>query len=180
MRAARIPAQMDGEGVSVGLAMTLLRLAPGGGSPDDPRAAVATVFGHENWRADHDDDHVVDLDVRWQPLHYMLTGDAWDGDRPASDVVCGGVLFTVDDDLREKIGADVLYLSPERVAAAAGLLADFGGDRLLERMDDAAMKEAGVEGDTGGEDAVRADHDRLVAFYGSAAAAGQVVYKIMG
>lgn len=164
----------------MGLAMTLLRLAPGAEAPADAGAAVATVFGHENWRADHDDDHLVDLGARWQPLHYMLTGDAWEGERPAADVVCGGVLFTVDDAVREKIGADVLYLSAERVAAAAGLLAGTGSDRLLERLDAKAMKKAGVEGDAGGADAVRADHERLVAFFGSAAADGEVVYKIMG
>ena len=164
----------------MGLAMTLLRLAPGAEAPADAGAAVATLFGHENWRADHDDDHLVDLGARWQPLHYMLTGDAWEGERPAADVVCGGVLFTVDDAVREKIGADVLYLSAERVAAAAGLLAGTGGDSLIERLDAEAMKKAGVEGDAGGTDAVRADHERLVAFFGSAAAAGEIVYKIMG
>jgi len=159
--------------------MTLLRLAPGE-SPAEDEAAVATLFGHENWRADHDDDHLVELGTRWQPLHYLLTGDAWEGDRPASDIVCGGVLFTVDDGVREKIGADVLYVAPGRVAAAAGLLAGTGSDRLVERMDDAAMKKAGVEGDAGGADAVRADHDRLLEFFGHAAAEGQAVYKIMG
>jgi hypothetical protein len=138
------------------------------------------VFGHENWRADHDDDHVLDLGPRWQPLHYLLTGDAWDGERPAADVVCGGVLFTEEDTLREKIGADVLFLSPDRVAAAAGLLAGTGADRLLARLDAPAMKKAGVEGSAGGEKAVRADHKRLVAFFGRAAADGQAVYKIMG
>lgn len=163
----------------MGLAMTLLRLAPGE-SPADAQAAVATLFGHENWRADHDDDHLVDLGARWQPLHYLLTGDAWEGERPAADVVCGGVLFTAEDDVREKIGADVLYLSPARVAAAAGLLAGTGSDRLVERLDATAMKKAGVEGDVGGADAVRADHDRLAAFFGNAAAVGQAVYKIMG
>lgn len=163
----------------MGLAMTLLRLAPGE-SPADAQAAVATLFGHENWRADHAEDQLVELGVRWQPLHYLLTGDAWEGDRPAADVVCGGVLFTVEDDVREKIGADVLYLSPARVAAAAGLLAGTGSNRLVERLDAAAMKKAGVEGDAGGADAVRADHDRLVTFFSLAAAHGQAIYKIMG
>lgn len=163
----------------MGLAMTLLRLAPEGGSPD-ARATVGAVFGHENWRADHDNDHVLELGARWQPLHYLLTGDAWEGERPASDVVCGGVLFTDDDTLREKIGADVVYLAPDRVAAAAGLLAGTGADRLLGRLDPAAMTEAGVEGNAGGEKAVRADHKKLVAFFGRAAADGQAVYKIMG
>lgn len=163
----------------MGLAMTLLRLAPGE-SPAEAQAAVATLFGHENWRADHDEDHLVDLGDRWQPLHYLLTGDAWEGERPAADVVCGGVLITAEDDVREKIGADVLYLSPARVAAAAGLLAGTGSARLVERMDAAAMKKAGVEGDAGNADAVRADHDRLAAFFGNAAAGGQAVYKIMG
>lgn len=164
----------------MGLAMTLLRSAPGdAGTPDDARAAVGAVFGHANWRADHDDDHVVELGGRWQPLHFLLTGDAWEGDRPAADVLGGGVLLTEDDTLREKIGADVLYLTPDRVAAAAGLLAGTGPDRLLDRLDPAEMTRAGVEGDPGGADTVRADHDRLVAFYGSAAADGQVVYKLM-
>lgn len=162
------------------LAMTLLRLAPEGGPSADARAAVAAVFGHENWRADHDDDHVIDLGARWQPLHYLLTGDAWDGERPASDVVCGGVLFTEDDEVREKVGADVLYLTPDRVAAAAGLLAGTACDRLLERLDAAAMAEAEVEGDSGGEDGVRADHERLVTFFSGAAADGQAIYKLMG
>ena len=162
------------------LAMTLLRSAPGEAvTPDDARSVVGAVFGHGNWRADHGDDHVVELGGRWQPLHFMLTGDAWEGDRPAADVLGGGVLLTEDDTLREKIGADVLYLTVDRVAAAAGTLAGTAPDRLLERMDPDEMARAGVAGDSGGAGAVRADHDRLVAFYEAAAADGQVVYKLM-
>lgn len=162
------------------LAMTLLRSAPGDAvTPDDARSAVGAVFGHGNWRADHGDDHVVELGGRWQPLHFLLTGDAWEGDRPAADVLGGGVLLTEDDTLREKIGADVLYLTADRVAAAAGTLAETPADRMLERLDPDEMTRAGVAGDPGDADAVRADHDRLVAFYAAAAADGQIVYKLM-
>lgn len=166
----------------MGLAMTFIRLAPGERAVGDPRHAVRPVFGHDGWQAEHDAEHLIDLGDRWQGLHYMLTGDPWEGERPASDVICGGVLITEDDALRDEVGIDVLYLSVDRVATAAALLAEMPGERLVERLDPGRMAELDLEGDWRGvtADFVRESHERLVKFFGQAAADGQPVFKTMG
>lgn len=168
----------------MGLAMTYLRLAPGepAGTGDNPREAVRPLFEQRDWRDSHDADRVLDLGDRWQGLHYLLTGDLWEGERPEADAVCGGVLFTDDDELREAIGVDVVYLTPDRVAATAEYLAETPYGSVAERFDPKAMAKLGVEGKWTADSAesLQATYARLTDFFGKAAADGEAIFKTMG
>ena len=70
--------------------MTYLRLpeAEGGG---DPGAVARSVFRQQGWWERYPS---LPIAGTWQGLHYLITGDPWDGPHPAADVVCGGRLLT--------------------------------------------------------------------------------------
>ena len=95
------------------VAMTYLRLpeAEGGG---DPGAVARSIFGSDGWQSRYS---VLPIAGNWQGLHYLLTGDPWEGPHPAADIVCGGRLLTEDG--AEELGMDVIYLAPQRVKTAA-------------------------------------------------------------
>src|SRR5690242_237292 len=118
--------------------MTYLRLAEDGG---DPGAVARSVFGARGWQASHP---VVAVDGAWQGVHYLLTGDPWEGPHPAADVVCGGRLLTEDG--TEGLGMDVIYLAPDRVKSAADHLAATDFREIAGRYDVARMAELGVQG----------------------------------
>jgi len=163
----------------VGLAMTYLRVPPTLEGEPDPARIARLVFGIADWRRRQPAEHVVDLGAAWQALHYLLTGDAWEGRAPAADVVCGGRLLTEDG--ADELGMDVIYLAPERVAAAAEHLAGTPFETIADRFDPDAMAAAEVQ------DAAALDRDRVLApayarlteFFGKAAADEQAVYKVM-
>lgn len=160
----------------MGLAMSCVRPARGAGvsAAADPVELARSVFGDPGGAR-------VDLGERWQALHYLLTGDPWDGDRPAADLVCGGVLLTVDDEPRARLGGDVLYLTPDRVAAASAHLVRTPAKELLRRFDPVRMKELEIAGNWSDADldALRVDRAALDELYASAAADGAPVLKLM-
>jgi hypothetical protein len=163
--------------------MTYLRLpeAEGGG---DPGAVARSVFGTRDWRDRHP---VLPIAGAWQGLHYLLTGDPWDGPHPAADIVCGGRLLTENG--AEEFGVDVIYLSPQRVKPAADHLVATGFGEIAGRYDAKRMAELGVQGADewsrkpaaavrDGE--LRTAYENLVGFFTTAAAEGQAIYKAMG
>jgi hypothetical protein len=86
------------------------------------------------FEASEDDGEVLDVEKAWHGLHYLLTGDPWAGDSALADVVLGGT----------ELGPDMgygpaRYLTPERVAAAAGALASMTRDELRRRYDPSTM-----------------------------------------
>lgn len=165
------------------VAMTYLRL-PEPGSGEDAGAVARSVFGAGDWRNRHP---TLGIAGAWQGVHYLLTGDPWDGPHPAADVVCGGRLLTENG--AEELGVDVIYLTPQRVKLAADHLAgtDFG--QIAGRYDAARMAELGVQGARAwagrpagdvrdGE--LRPAYERLTRFFETASAEGQAIYKAMG
>ncbi|MBA9006702.1 YfbM family protein [Thermomonospora cellulosilytica] len=165
----------------MGLAMSYLRLPPSLEGEQDPARIARLVFGARDWRRRHPADRVLDVGGAWQALHYLITGDPWDGRPPESDVVCGGRLLTEEEGV---LGVDVIYLAPARVEAAAGMLAETPFDALAERFDPAAMAAAEVQDadrmDAGVcERVLRPAYDGLTRLFSSAAADGQAVYKVM-
>ena len=163
--------------------MTYLRLpeAEGGG---DPGAVARSIFANDAWRDRH---AVLPIAGAWQGLHYLITGDPWEGPHPAADVVCGGRLLTEDG--TEELGLDVIYLAPQRVKPAADHLTatDFG--QIAGRYDAARMAELGVQGadEWAGKAAeavrdreLRPAYDNLVGFFKAAADEGQAIFKAMG
>ncbi|MFB4299473.1 YfbM family protein [Actinomadura sp. NTSP31] len=161
--------------------MSYLRVPPVLEGEPDPTRVARRVFGVPDWRRRVP---VAPLDVgaAWQALHYLVTGDPWEGRHPEADVVCGGRLLTEDG--ADELGMDVIYLAPERVKPAADHLAATPFGQVAGRFDLAAMVGAGVQDadrmDAGVRDRVlRPAYDALTAFFQAAADEGQAVYKVM-
>lgn len=73
---------------------------------------------------------VLDLHKSWHVLHYLFTGQAWDGDMPASALLLGG----------KEVGEDMGYgpariLTPQETASFAGFLQALDVDKLAARLD---------------------------------------------
>ncbi|MDL4771227.1 MULTISPECIES: DUF1877 family protein [Thermomonosporaceae] len=165
----------------MGLAMSYLRVPSVLEGEADPGRIARRVFGDGGWRR-RPAGEVLDLGGAWQPLHFLITGDPWDGRQPEADVVCGGRLLTEDG--ADELGMDVIYLAPDRVKPAADHLAGtpFGG--IAGRFDPAAMDAAGVEGvgglGGGALDRVLAPaYAALTRLFADAATEGQAIYKVM-
>lgn len=165
----------------MGLAMSYLRVPPVLDGETDPGRIARHVFGDREWRR-RAAPAPVDLGGAWQALHYLLTGDAWDGRQPDADVVCGGRLLTEDG--ADELGVDVIYLAPDRVKPAADHLAATPFADVAARFDPAAMHAAGVQ-DAAALDAAALDrvlapaYTALTGFFRAAADQGEAVYKVM-
>jgi hypothetical protein len=163
--------------------MTYLRLPEAEGGRD-PGSVARSVFGSQGWREHHS---VLDIAGAWQGLHYLLTGDPWDGPHPAADVVCGGRLLTEDG--AEELGVDVIYLASQRVKPVADHLAVTDFRQIAGRYDAVRMARLGVQGaqEWAGKPAeairdgeLRAAYENLTGFFKAASAEGQAIYKAMG
>ncbi|MFI6516561.1 DUF1877 family protein [Spirillospora sp. NPDC050679] len=165
----------------MGLGMSYLRVPPVLEGEPDPARVAHRVFGAPDWRA-RPPGPVLDVGGGWQALHFLITGDPWDGGQPEADVVCGGRLLTEDG--ADALGLDVIYLAADRVKPAADHLAVTPFERVAGRFDPAAMAAAGVQGAGGLDDR---DRDRvllpayakLTRFFQDAAGGGEAVYKVM-
>ncbi|NDU72210.1 DUF1877 family protein [Actinomadura sp. DSM 109109] len=165
----------------MGLAMSYLRVPPVLEGEPDPGRTARHVFGDANWRR-RGAEALFELGWAWQAMHYLVTGDPWEGRPPEADVVCGGRLLTEDG--ADELGMDVIYLAPERVKAAADHLAATPFAEIAGRYDPPAMVRAGVQDagrlDDAARDRVfRPAHGGLAEFFRLAAAEGQAVYKVM-
>lgn len=165
----------------MGLAMSYLRVPPVLEGEPDPARVARRVFGEPDWRR-RVPFAPLDVGGAWQALHYLVTGDPWEGRQPEADVVCGGRLLTEDG--ADELGMDVIYLAPDRVKPAADHLAATPFAGVAGRFEPAVMVQAGVQ-DAGRMDAAARDrvlkpaYEALVAFYQAAADEGQAVYKVM-
>jgi hypothetical protein len=130
-------------------------------------------------RADEDGRRTLDVDKAWHGIHFLLTGDAWDGEPPLDFIIGGG----------ESIGDIDLGYGPARafdseaVRELARALAPITVEKLFERWDRGAIFEAelyGVDPDdrAGGVEYLGGHFERLKAFVGAAArdGLGLIVY----
>lgn len=172
----------------MGMAMTYLRLPASLEGGHDPTQTARLAFGDARWRTRHRPAQLLDIADRWQGLHYLITGDPWEGKRPAADVVCGGPLLTQDEAMSEELKMDVIYLAPDRVKAAAKHLAATPFNKIAPRFDRARMVELNIESaekwlkrpvEEVLEGELRTSYEHLVDFFGAAAATGQAIYKSM-
>ncbi|MES9544180.1 YfbM family protein [Spirillospora sp. NPDC049024] len=165
----------------MGLAMSYLRVPPVLEGEPDPGRIARHVFGDANWRR-RGAGALFDLGRAWQAMHYLVTGDPWEGRQPEADVVCGGRLLTEDG--ADELGMDVIYLAPDRVKPAADHLAATPFAQIAGRYDPAAMVQAGVQ-DAGRLDGAARErvfqpaYAGLAEFFRLAATEGQAVYKVM-
>ncbi|WP_433325686.1 YfbM family protein [Spirillospora sp. CA-294931] len=164
----------------MGLAMSYLRVPPVLEGEPDPGRIARSLFGQPGWRKRAGE--VVDLGMYWQALHFLITGDAWEGRPPEADVVCGGRLLTEDG--AAELGLDVIYLAPDRVKPTADHLAATPFATIAGRFDPAAMAAADVQDaktlDVRARDkALKPAYEELTRFFRTAATDGQAVYKVM-
>jgi hypothetical protein len=171
----------------VGVAMTYLRLPPALEGEPDPGRIARLVFGVADWRRRHAAEQMIDIAGAWQGLHYLITGDPWDGRAPEADVVCGGRLLTEDG--TAELGLDVIYLAPERVKPAADHLAHTPFEAIAGRYDLQRMVAADVQGaadwarrppQEARDRFLRPAYDALTRYFAAAANDGQAIYKVMG
>ena len=81
----------------------------------------------------------MDLDKAWHGIHYMLTGDPWNGEPPLSWAVMGGT------ELGEDTGyGPPRYLEPEQVSRVARALKEISPDEFSGRYDRETMKNADI------------------------------------
>src|SRR4029453_16513424 len=80
----------------------------------------------------------IDLDKAWEPLHFLLTGTALEGEEPACYLARGGeeLVEEVDDELggEERVNSLIRVLAPEQVAAFDRHLSSLTVDELRDRF----------------------------------------------
>jgi hypothetical protein len=84
------------------------------------------------------EDESFDFEKSWHPLHYLLTGTAWEGTEPANFIVEGGEPLGDDDDV------NVRLLRPPLVRAVADLLGTLTPDEIARRYDPVTMEKLRV------------------------------------
>ena len=82
----------------------------------------------------------VDLDKAWEPLHFLLTGTAMNGDEPACYLACGGEELADDPD-DEGGYSSIRALTPEQVASFDRHLSSLTVEELRHRFDADRMAE---------------------------------------
>lgn len=80
----------------------------------------------------------LDLDKAWQPLHFLLTGTAWEGEEPACYIVRGGEELIEDDDYGY---SSIRALTPEQMKRFDEFLRTLSHDMLRQRFDRDRMVE---------------------------------------
>ena len=107
----------------------LLRLTPVRVYESDPDA-VPPPGADSGPRRPH-----IDLDKAWEPLNFLLTGTAMEGDEPACYLVRGGEELVEDVDSDESGYSSIRALTPEQVAAFDRHLSSLSIDDLRQRFD---------------------------------------------
>src|SRR5688572_12952739 len=111
----------------------LLRLTPVRIYESDPDAVLPPGGEHGARRPN------VDLDKAWEPLHFLLTGTALEGEEPACYLARGGeelveeLVEELDDE--ESVYSSIRVLTPEQVAVFDRHLSSLSIDELRRRFD---------------------------------------------
>ena len=107
----------------------LLRLTPVRIYENDPDAAPPPGAGHGALRPN------IDLDKAWEPLHFLLTGTALEGDEPACYLARGGEELVDDRDDELNAYSSIRVLTPAQVAAFHRCLSSLTIEELRRRYD---------------------------------------------
>ena len=104
----------------------LLRLTPITIEETDPDAVPP-----EGAQIVERDSH-LDLDKAWQPLHFLLTGTAWEGEEAGCYLVRGGEELIDDDELGY---SSIRALLPEQISRLDEFLREVSHETLRQRFD---------------------------------------------
>jgi hypothetical protein len=113
----------------------LLRLTPVRIYESDPDAVPPPGAEHGAIRPN------IDLDKAWEPLHFLLTGTALEGEEPACYLARGGEELVEALDDEENAYSSIRVLTPEQVAAFDRHLSSLTTDELRGRFDVERMVE---------------------------------------
>ncbi len=102
---------------------------------EDEEAAVRFVFEEGDASCD-----LVDFDVAWAAIHFMLCGAAYDGDHPLG--IVAGRLPEHGVDADGNVGFWVI--SPKTMKRFAGALESLSDEDLISRYDPPAWLAAGI------------------------------------
>ena len=142
-----------------------------------PKLLTALIQGeldiHE-YLFDQENGEELDLDKAWHGLHYLLCGDAFQGELPLFNALMGG--RPINEHETEDI--IVRYLTVEEVAEVSNALAHIGQAQLKQAFDPHEMNEAGVYpssdwSEDGELDYLLGYYEPLKNYYRQAAATGE-------
>ncbi|APW62143.1 YfbM family protein [Paludisphaera borealis] len=150
-------------------------------SPDELarlRASTASIvdYLYPEDEHEHPRERRLSVDKSWHAIHYLLNGVPWEGEPPRLNAVLGGEPIG-DDDLGY---GPVRFLTADEVQEVADALEDVPVFVLLESFDHEALNEAEIyphdwRGDDQERDLVSSHYTELVAFFRSAAQAGDAM-----
>jgi hypothetical protein len=104
----------------------------------------------------------IDLDKAWEPLNFLLTGTAMEGDEPACYLARGGEELAGDDLDEEQTGySSIRALTLEQVAAFDRHLSSLTVDELRRRFDVNRMVELRIYSKPRGTKTAMDDDERL-------------------
>jgi Domain of unknown function (DUF1877) len=139
---------------------------------NDPSKAVDLVYPeNEDYPAD-----ALDIDRSWHIIHFLLTGDPWEGEYPLVNVVLGG---------NELPGTDAgygpfRYLVDAEVKTVSQALASISADDLWSRFDVSRVQAADIypspwTGGEGEKEYVSQNYEALRQYFADAAASGKAM-----
>ncbi|MDX2092364.1 MAG: YfbM family protein [Kofleriaceae bacterium] len=106
----------------------------------DPSGITATLYGYEDENEGVDEDRLhIDVDKAWHGIHFLLSGDAWEGTLPHGFIMAGEPIG--DEDVGYGPARGLTASEVRRVAMA--LLA-IDEPKLRSRFDSAAMMAAEI------------------------------------
>lgn len=104
-------------------------------TPQQLQELIAAPESVEDLIYPDDEDSSIDIDKAWHGIHFMLTGEQFDGTPPLSDVIFSA--NTIGDDVGY---GPARYLTAAEVAAVADALRKLTPEEFGKRFDAGALK----------------------------------------
>ncbi len=89
------------------------------------------------YETDHENENFLDIDKTWHVIHYLLTGDVYEGEPPQRDVILGGVVI---GDIDVGYGP-ARILDKEEVKNVSDYLTTISNEVLLSKYDEKKLNE---------------------------------------
>jgi hypothetical protein len=132
----------------------------------EPESILNALYPEDS---DIPDGSQLDIDKAWHLIHFLLTGEPWEGAEPLCNAVLGGAEIDEED-----VGyGPARYLTSTEVNAVATALASISPEELWTRFDLAKVHEADIypsswEGNDSDRDYILSYFNDLKAFFTTA------------